>query len=148
MRKSYVLNKLTRRHVEVHQVRGHVPEVETDESREGQGDVGEGHGGSGEVAQQSSFISVVSDAHLHLTRSVPFRCQKIAKKLTFFFQKNCQQLAFFSTKIAIDNFLEKRQYFAIKKVKFLAFFLYSNANFSEGQSCVLARRRGYRQRDA
>ena len=69
---------------------------------------------------------------------LPFECKKIAKNLTFF-QKNCQKLSFFSTKLPMAILLKKMTIFGnfFEKISsFWQFFLQSNDNFPEGQLSI------------
>ena len=66
---------------------------------------------------------------------MPFKCQKIAKNLTFF-QKKCQKFSFFPKNCRWQFFRKKWKFLALflkKNVKFLAIFWHSNGNFPEGQ---------------
>ena len=60
---------------------------------------------------------------------LPYDCQKIAKKLTYF-PKNCQKISFFSKKIWKKFHFWQ---FFLKKCLVLAIFWQSNGNFPEGQ---------------
>jgi len=85
---------------------------------------------------------------------LPFECEKIAPKNTFFFNKIAKNFNFFQKEIPMANFfgkkhnfgnffeknvksnLKKRQFFGNlfeKKFIFLAIFSHSNGNFPEGQ---------------